>query len=72
MSFEPAEGDEWLSTDLTASAHAARPGESFVKDWSEHSGLAAALASAGIVEILESLDVGLFGSRAYRVCVVTG
>lgn len=68
---DPAEGDEWLSIDLTASGHVARPGECFVKDWSEHSGFAAALASAGIVEILESVDVGPFGSRAYRVCVVT-
>lgn len=67
---DPAEGDEWLTIDLTTSGHAARPGECFVKDWSEHSGFAAALASAGIVEVLELVGVGPFNSHAYRVRVI--
>ena len=39
----------------------------FIKDWSEHTGLAASLEAAGVVEIVRAIDVGPFKSRAYEV-----
>lgn len=67
----PLEGDEVLNVDLTREGYVAFPGELFLKDWSEHSGLCGALVDAGIVERLETLSVGPFDSRAYRVRVLT-
>ena len=58
--------DEVLSTSLRAYGYIEFPGEVFIKDWSEHSGLAAALVDAGAGEITETLTVGPFDSRAYR------
>lgn len=64
------EGVERLSTDLSVYGCVAGMGEVFIKDWSEHAGLADALAIAGVVAPLESLRVGPFSSRAYRVRVL--
>lgn len=66
-----APGDDFtstepLSTSLIAYGYIEFPGEVFIKDWSEHEGLAAALADAGAGEITETLTVGPFNSTAYR------
>ena len=47
------------------------PDEAVVKDWSEHSGLARALAEAGVVELLDAIAVGPFAATAHRVRVLT-
>ena len=64
------QGVERLSTDLSVYGYVAGMGEVFIKDWSEHAGLADALAIAGVVSPVESLRVGPFSSRAYRVRVL--
>ena len=64
------QGAERLSTDLSVYGYVAEPGQVFIKDWSEHAGLADALVLAGVVSPLESLRVGPFSSRAYRVRVL--
>lgn len=38
---------EVLTVDLTSYGYIAFPGEVFVKDWSEHSGLASVMSTAG-------------------------
>lgn len=51
---DPATGEEEvLSVNLTEYGYIAFPGEVFVKDWSEHSGLAAAIQAAGIATVVE-------------------
>lgn len=62
-----AEGSERLSTNLQCYGLVAAPGCVFVKDWSEHSGLAAALQEAGLVRIVRNVEVGPFASTAYKV-----
>ncbi|MFJ3313433.1 hypothetical protein ACIPJU_11600 [Micrococcus endophyticus] len=47
------------------------PDEAVVKDWSEHSGLAYALAEAGVVELVDAIAVGPFAATAHRVRVLT-
>lgn len=64
--YDDFPSDEVLSTSLRAYGYIEFPGEVFIKDWSEHSGLAAALVDAGAGEITETLTVGPFDSRAYR------
>src|SRR5699024_151427 len=64
------QGVERLSTDLSVYGYVAEPGQVFIKDWSEHAGLADALVLARVVSPLESLRVGPFSSRAYRVRVL--
>ncbi|MCV7456633.1 MULTISPECIES: hypothetical protein [Micrococcus] len=67
-----ADGEtEVLSIDLTLEGYVAAPGEALIKDWSEHSGFTAALVDAGIVMRVETLQIGPFDSRAYRVLVLT-
>lgn len=58
---------EVLTVDLTVYGHLAAPGEVFVKDWSEHHGLAAALEAAGIATIVDTVTVGSFNATAYRM-----
>ena len=58
---------EVLTIDLTSYGNVAFPGEVFVKDWSEHQGLAAALEQAGIGTISTAIIVGPFASTAYRM-----
>jgi hypothetical protein len=41
------------------------PDQIIVKDWSEHFGVAEALAAAGIIEIVGQVSVGPFESTAY-------
>lgn len=65
------DGDsEMLTVDLLASGYVAFPGEVFVRDYSEHSGLPGALIAAGVCELLEELSVGPFGSRVVRMRVL--
>lgn len=61
---------EVLSVDLRADGYVAAPGEVLVKDWSEHAGLAGALIDAGVAMRTETLVVGPFASRAYRVLML--
>ncbi|RGE19072.1 hypothetical protein [Leucobacter sp. wl10] len=61
---------EVLTVDLLASGFVARPGEVFVKDWSEHSGLAHTLARNGIAAFIEAVLVGPFQQPAYRMRVL--
>lgn len=58
---------EVLSVDLRAEGFIAFPGEVIVKDWSEHAGLAEALIDADVAIRIETLCVGPFASRAYRL-----
>lgn len=59
--------EEVLSVNLTDYGYIAFPGEVFVKDWSEHQGLPAALEQAGIATVKAPITVGPFGSTAYRM-----
>ncbi|MCD0172533.1 hypothetical protein [Micrococcus luteus] len=70
IAYEDGE-TEVLSIDLTLDGYVCSPGEAFIKDWSEHSGLTSALVDAGIVMRVETFVVGPFDSRAYRVLVLT-
>lgn len=66
------DGDvEVLNTDLRTEGYLCFPGEVTLKDWSEHNGLCQALVDAGLVMRTETLVVGPFSSRAYRVLVLT-
>ncbi|MFL0424198.1 hypothetical protein ACH0AC_00230 [Micrococcus luteus] len=64
-------GTDVLNTDLRGEGFICFPDELILKDWSEHSGLCQALVDAGIVMRTETLTVGPFSSRAYRVLVLT-
>lgn len=59
--------EEVLSVNLTDYDYIAFPGEVFVKDWSEHQGLPAALEQAGIATVKAPITVGPFASTAYRM-----
>lgn len=56
-----------LSTVLLAYGYMPFFGETFIKDWTEHSGLTDTLVMAGVVTVVERLTVGPFNSTAYRV-----
>lgn len=60
---------EVLSINLHAEGCMPNLGEVFVKDWSEHHGLAAALVNTGLARITGSVLVGPFSGRAYRVAI---
>ena len=65
------DGDsEMLTVDLLASGYVAYPGEVFVRDYSEHSGLPAALVAAGVCGEVEKLSVGPFSSSVSRMRVI--
>lgn len=65
------EGDgEVLTVDLLASGYVAMLGEVFVRDYSEHSGLPAALVAAGVCGEVEKLSVGPFSSSVSRMRVI--
>lgn len=68
---DPKEGSEALSLDMSYYGYATAPGEIWIKDWSEHEGLADALVMAGVVMTVESVCVGPFSSRAYRCLVLS-
>ncbi|MFE0138485.1 hypothetical protein ACFWY6_44155, partial [Streptomyces sp. NPDC059037] len=70
LELEDAEGPaEPISICLQGYGLAPEPGNVFIKDWSEHSGLTARLAQAGLVKPVRALTVGPFGSTAYAVQV---
>lgn len=62
--------EEVLTMNLLSSGYVAEPGEVFVKDWSEHSGLAAALVAARVANHVESLRVGPHGATAHRLQII--
>lgn len=65
---DPTTGEEEvLSVNPTEYGYIAFPGEVFVKDWSEHQGLPAALEQAGIATVKAPITVGPFASTAYRM-----
>lgn len=65
------EGDEDdLTVDLTAYGYLPEPGEAFVPDYSEHTGLPAALKAAGVAEVLETVTFGPFDTTAARMALV--
>lgn len=69
----PSTGEEEvLTVNLLTSGYLTAPGEVFVKDWSEHSGLFFELVQAGIAEIIETVTVGPHRQRAYRMRVREG
>lgn len=65
--LETDEGPEHLSVNLESYGFTPKPGNVFIKDWSEHAGLTARLEQAGLVQSLHELTVGPFGSTAYEV-----
>ncbi|NUQ96115.1 MAG: hypothetical protein HOY79_05970 [Streptomyces sp.] len=69
LELELVEGPEPISISLQGYGLTPEPGNVFIKDWSEHSGLAARLAQAGLVKPVHALTVGPFGSTAYEVQV---
>ncbi|MEV0445757.1 hypothetical protein AB0I84_20910 [Streptomyces spectabilis] len=70
LELEDAEGPaEPISISLQAYGLTPEPGHVFIKDWSEHSGLTARLAQAGLVTPVRALTVGPFRSTAYEVQV---
>lgn len=60
---------EPISISLRGYGLTPEPGNVFIKDWSEHLGLTARLAQAGLVKPVQALTVGGFGSTAYEVQV---
>lgn len=72
LTLDLADGTrEVMSTSLAAYGLEPREGAVFIKGWSEHTGLAASLEAAGVVEIIRAINVGRFHSRAYEVRVLT-
>lgn len=70
---DPVSGEEEvLTVDLLSAGYLAFPGEVFVKDWSEHTGLAFELAQHGIAEMVEAVGFGQFHQTAYRMRVREG
>lgn len=63
------EESEVLSVDLMAYGLVPAPGCVYVKDWSEHSGLADALETAGLGQIQERVVVGPMDAVAYELRV---
>lgn len=61
------EGPERVSVNLEAYGLVPAPGHVYVKDWSEHSGLAESLQRARLARIVRSVEVGPFSSTAYEV-----
>jgi hypothetical protein len=61
------EGVERISVDLGPYGHAPGPGRVFIKDWSEHRGLAERMRASGLVRIVRSVRVGPFASLAHEV-----
>ncbi|WP_424862884.1 hypothetical protein [Streptomyces sp. MMS24-I29] len=61
------EGSEPISVSLQAYGLIPMPGNVFIKDWSEHTGLTARLAAAGLVRIVRNMAVGPFRSTAFEV-----
>ncbi|ROR76102.1 hypothetical protein SAMN06295974_3750 [Plantibacter flavus] len=60
---------EILTTNLESQGLRTHADTVFIKDWSEHTGLAASLEASGVVQIVRAVNVGPFRSRAYEVRV---
>ncbi|MER6520022.1 hypothetical protein ABT246_24605 [Streptomyces sp. NPDC001553] len=70
LELECAEGPaEPISISLQGYGLTPEPGNVFIKDWSEHAGLTARLARAGLVTPLHALTVEPYRSTAYEVQV---
>lgn len=67
---DPEGPGDVMTTNLDRYGFVAHDDIAYVKDWSEHTGLAKSLEEAGIVEIRRALNVGPFRSRAYEVRVL--
>lgn len=63
---------ETLSVSLAAYGLEAPEGHVYIKDWSEHSGLADSLQEHGSVRKVSSVEVGPFDSTAWLVRVTAG
>lgn len=68
--IDPSTADEEVLTlSLLSSGFVAAMDEVFVKNWSEHSGLAAALVAAQIGHRVETITIGPNGLTAYRMLI---
>jgi hypothetical protein len=68
LELEVDEGPaEPISISLQGYGLTPMPGNVFIKDWSEHQGLAAQLVQTGLVKAVNEVAVGPFGSTAYEV-----
>jgi len=61
---------ERISTNLFGYGLVAELGTVFIKDWSENRGLTQSLVEAGVVKIIDTVYVGPFKSRAYKVQII--
>jgi hypothetical protein len=61
------EGPERLSTSLQSYGYLPTLDNVYIKDYSEHSGLTAALVAAGLVRKVGAVDVGPFASTVHEV-----
>lgn len=65
------EGAEDISVGLASYGHVAPSGHVYIKDWSEHHGLASTMETQGLVRIVETVHVGPFSTQAHLVEVLT-
>lgn len=70
LELETDEGPEQLSTDLSVYGLPTGLGDVWIKDWTEHEGLAQGLVEQGLGEIIGTAEVGPFASRAHLVKVL--
>ena len=64
------EGPEVLSTNLTVYGMHPDQGNVFIKDYSEHEGVAQALVKLGLAEIVREVPIGGYGARGYEVKIL--
>lgn len=69
--FVTDEDTEVISIDLYAQGLATPQDHLWIKDWSEHAGIASQLVDLGVVEHRATVSVGPFGSPAHMVKVLT-
>ena len=74
LSFDDhQEPSERIDTNLFAQGIVpSEPGTVFIKDVTEHQGLAASLVEAGVVRIVREVTFGPFRSKAYEVRPIDG
>lgn len=63
------EGTEHISTNLIAYGFVAQPGQFFVKDYSEHEGLAQSIVDAGLGTITQTITFGPLNLTAYEIAL---
>src|SRR4051794_32303852 len=61
------EGPEYISTDLSMYGLTAEAGRVYIKNWTEHCGLAVSLAEQELVTIVDRVYVGPFNGEALLV-----